>query len=108
MKTTTLQLIKLFFIFCLSLPLQAQILPCTFMAVPDSSMNGTVHFSMNPAGGSNIVWDFGDGTTGTGVQTSHTYNSAGPFNVCVTELDSAGRVLCTSCNPVYPNGNPGS
>ena len=108
MKTTTIQLLKLLFIFCLSLPLQAQILPCTFMAVPDSSMNGTVHFSMSPVSGSSVAWDFGDGTAGTGVQVSHTYNSVGPFNVCVTEIDSTNRVLCSSCDLVYPNGNPGS
>ncbi len=105
MKNYTLIFLKAFFIFCLSLPAQAQFLPCSFNAIPDSSQNGTVQFSMNPAAGPHITWDFGDNSTGTGSQVSHTYNGVGPFNVCVTEFDSAGRVLCTFCDLVYPFGN---
>lgn len=108
MKTTTLTLIKTFLLFCLSLPLQAQFLPCSFIAVPDSSMNGTVHFTVNPAAGPHLVWDFGDNTTGNGSAVVHTYNSVGPFYVCLTEYDSSGNILCNFCDTVFPFGNPGS
>ena len=36
------------------------------------------------------VWDFGDGTKGTGVQPSHTYTSAGAFEVSLRVTDDQG------------------
>ena len=35
-------------------------------------------------------WDFGDGNTGTGATPSHTYASAGLYNVTLTVMDDAG------------------
>lgn len=35
-------------------------------------------------------WDFGDGSTGTGVTTSHTYAAAGTYPVVLTVTDNAG------------------
>jgi len=35
-------------------------------------------------------WDFGDGTTGTGATTTHTYTSANTYNVVLTVMDDAG------------------
>lgn len=42
--------------------------------------------------GSNLTysWDFGDGTTGTGLNLSHTYTGNGPFIQCLTVDDGAG------------------
>jgi len=40
----------------------------------------------------NYSWDFGDGTTGTGVTTSHTYTNIGTYIVVLTITDSAGNV----------------
>ena len=34
-------------------------------------------------------WDFGDGTSGTGVQPTHTYNTVGAFNVALTVSDGS-------------------
>jgi PKD repeat protein len=35
-------------------------------------------------------WSFGDGSTGTGVTTSHTYNTAGTYTVHLTVIDGQG------------------
>jgi len=37
------------------------------------------------------VWDFGDGTQGNGVNTSHTYTSTGSFTVTLTVEDNEGN-----------------
>ena len=35
-----------------------------------------------------VVWDFGDGNSGEGSAISHTYNSAGTYNVSVSVTDT--------------------
>ena len=35
-------------------------------------------------------WDFGDGTTGTGLNLSHAYTGNGPYTLCLTVDDGAG------------------
>jgi hypothetical protein len=37
-------------------------------------------------------WTFGDGSTGSGSSTSHTYEAAGTYDVTLRVIDSAGRV----------------
>jgi PKD repeat protein len=41
-------------------------------------------------------WDFGDGNTGAGVTTSHTYTSAGTYSVVLTVTDDSGNTASTS------------
>jgi chitodextrinase len=36
-------------------------------------------------------WDFGDGTTGSGATTKHTYSAAGTYNVTLTVTDENGN-----------------
>ncbi|MGH9374035.1 MAG: PKD domain-containing protein [Vicinamibacterales bacterium] len=56
-----------------------------------------VHFNASeslPAPGRQIVqysWDFGDGTSGKGVQVSHTYPLLGNYTVTLTVIDDAGQ-----------------
>ena len=38
-----------------------------------------------------FAWDFGDGTTGSGANVSHTYATSGTFTARVTGTDSGGR-----------------
>lgn len=42
------------------------------------------------------AWNFGDGTTGSGVTFSKTYTTAGTFTATLTITDSAGRSATTS------------
>ena len=52
------------------------------------------------------TWDFGDGTTGTGIKPTHTYATAGKFVVKLTVADAAGntddyiRTLTLTAAPV--------
>lgn len=41
-------------------------------------------------------WDFGDGTTSTGKNPNHTYNTEGTFSVCLTMSDvrGCGKTIC--------------
>lgn len=41
-------------------------------------------------GGTNYIWDFGDGSTDTNYNTSHTYLTAGSYNMMLISIDSFG------------------
>ncbi|MFK7920565.1 MAG: PKD domain-containing protein [Bacteroidia bacterium] len=52
------------------------------------------------------AWDFGDGTTTSGLTANHTYNNAGTFNIVLTVTDTAGLSSQTSQSiTVSPSGN---
>ena len=65
-------------------------------------VNEAVFFNASgsrPATGRTIVrydWDFGTGTTGSGVTTSRTYSTAGTYTVTLTVTDDAGTVSTLS------------
>lgn len=55
------------------------------------------------------VWDFGDGTTGTGKTTTHTYPNPGTYTVKLTVTDAAGNsstdtVTITVEKDPFPSG----
>ena len=69
--------------------------PTAVISGPTSGLVGeTLNFS--GAGSSddgNIVryaWDFGDGSTGSGVSVTHAYNAAGSYKVTLTVTDDDG------------------
>lgn len=47
-------------------------------------------------GASSWSWNFGDGTTGTGVSLSHRFNAPGTYAVTLTVKDAAGKTASTS------------
>jgi len=56
--------------------------PVTFGAGATDATGGTVTY----------VWNFGDGTTGTGANVTHTYTTPGSFTVTVTMTGSNGGI----------------
>jgi len=57
----------------------------------DTIVNFDASGSSDNIGIISYQWDFGDGTTGTGITTTHTYTSAGTYTVTLTVKDSAGN-----------------
>ena len=52
------------------------------------------YLSDDPSGNAvKVKWDFGDGTSGTGIVAEHVYKKAGVYKVCVTSINADG---CTS------------
>jgi hypothetical protein len=60
---------------------------CTFDGTASQSANGPI---------TGYGWDFGDGMTGTGGTTSHTYATEGTFTVRMTVTDSSDRTASTT------------
>jgi subtilisin family serine protease len=60
----------------------------------DCSFDGSP--STDDAGVSSYAWNFGDGTTGTGPQTSHVYSTKGNYRVSVTLTVTDGAGLSAS------------
>jgi PKD repeat protein len=54
----------------------------------------------------NFRWDFGDGTSGSGVQTSHVYAQPGTYNVTLVVTDDVGRTATVSQGVTILTDNP--
>ena len=67
--------------------------------------NEPISFYNNNPGYATYLWDFGDGTTGTGSTAYHSYTTSGIFNVCVTITDSTGWQICSNCTTVVDSFN---
>ncbi|MFZ5983648.1 MAG: Kelch repeat-containing protein [Acidobacteriota bacterium] len=63
------------------------------------SASGTVAFTASAFGGTRPyewLWDFGDGTTGTGEMCVHVYASPGTYTATLTARDAAGEEVATT------------
>ena len=68
--------------------------PVSFTYTHDSgSLPVTINFSANAPNSSAIMWDFGDGKTGTGFTTKHSYTTQGFYKVTLTVTSSSGLTI---------------
>lgn len=78
---------------------------CQISIIADTSQANAYFFQINPAGMLNsFSWNFGDGTTGTGLSTYHAYANPGTYTVCVTETTPNGAVVCSNCTSLIVGG----
>jgi hypothetical protein len=79
-------------------------------------LDGSASFA--PAGVAQYTWQFGDGTSGSGILTTHTYAQPGSYTLMLTVVDNSGQSGSASTTvtvnnvgqqfnifpgPVYPN-----
>ena len=50
----------------------------------------SINFTNTTPGGSSYLWNFGDGSTGTGFNPTHTYTANGTYTVTMTMVDANG------------------
>lgn len=62
-------------------------LACSFDGTGSTDPDGTI---------TTFAWDFGDGTSGTGGTTTHTYTAAGTYSARLTVTDDGGAASSTS------------
>jgi PKD repeat protein len=79
--------------------------PNVNLAFNYTNSNTTFSFTASPSNLTNYTWDFGDGNTGTGLSTSHTYANGGNYTVTLTGVDSCGGIwtdsmIISSCPPL--------
>ena len=60
----------------------------------------TMDFYNASSGSTNVLWNFGDGSTSTSANPSHTYSSAGTYNVCLYLMDSVNQICDSSCQTI--------
>ncbi|MBX7225633.1 MAG: PKD domain-containing protein [Chitinophagales bacterium] len=53
-----------------------------------------------------FVWNFGDGTTSTNFDETHTYTVAGNYNICLTETETSSGCINTVCTVIQVDDKP--
>ena len=60
-----------------------------------------VSFQADRAGNNTAQWSFGDGTNGTGAQTTHTYQHPGRYIVLLSVTNAGGQNATNAATPLY-------
>ncbi len=62
----------------------------------------TVYLAANSPNADQVIWDFGDGNTGEGLEVVHTYNTTGTFEINATAINASGETpFALSASPNY-------
>ena len=85
-------------------------LSSSFTFSPSAPITGTqVSFIASASGGTQpyfFTWSFGDGSTGTGSSTTHTFTVAGSYNVVLTVKDSSSPQQTATTQQTVNVSNP--
>ncbi|MEL0146367.1 MAG: PKD domain-containing protein, partial [Schleiferiaceae bacterium] len=82
--------------------------PNVILGFSSTSNNNTFTFTATPSNLGNYQWDFGDGSTGVGLTTNHTYAAGGNYTVVLTAVDACGSLwsdtsVVSTCPPLVGN-----
>ncbi len=82
--------------------------PNVILGFSSTSNNNTFTFTAIPSNLGNYQWDFGDGTSGVGLTTNHTYAAGGSYTVVLTAVDVCGSLwsdtsVVSTCPPLLGN-----
>ena len=66
-----------------------------FPEIDSLTQTATVNFNNLSSSADSLLWDFGDNTTSTSLNPSHTYNSSGTFNVQLVVFNTCENQLYT-------------
>ncbi|CAN5637141.1 hypothetical protein BH11BAC2_BH11BAC2_11410 [soil metagenome] len=82
-----------------------------FTTTGTSCQNGLVTFTNTSSGGTSYSWTFGDGTTSTSQNPTHTYSSSGTYNVTLVVTNAFGCTATLSQSvvvspPPFANAGP--
>jgi PKD repeat protein len=90
-------------------PIGSQFQVAAFADVASTPINSEVNFWVIQRNGNLPVtyeWDFGDGTTSSGAEVSHSYPLIADYNVTLTATDSSGNTAPVASTPISVVGNP--
>ena len=80
---------------------------CDASFITSDSAGYTYFLANNYNGNWDYIWQYGDGTSGTGDWSVHQYNGPGPWIACLTVIDSAQMCTDSHCDTIYTNGSGG-
>lgn len=91
--------------YCDTLTIGTQTNNCFYTASPVAGTNTAWSFSGSPAySTSTLQWNFGDGTSGTGLSPTHTYATPGTYYACMNEVNPNGVLICSYCDTIFVSG----
>lgn len=84
---------------CQTITITTPVIPvCNSTINVAGNTDGAVSLTAQPFSLTNVYgWDFGDGSTGTGVIVQHTYAASGTYNVCLNTTNPTNGCTSQTC-----------
>jgi PKD repeat protein len=82
------------------LPINCSTAVCNANFVFSNAPNGVINFSNTSSNAAFYIWNFGDGTTSSSVNPTHTYTNNGVFNVCLYLYNNNQTICDSQCTTI--------